>query len=283
MGALYATGAGLCWGILDTTAKTLAHDFGYSFWELSFIRSFLGVIGLLAVYWLIYRRLPKANNKKLLAVRGINGALVTLSVFCAISKGALGMVTVIVKSSTVWTAILAAIVLKEKLSVKLTSMIVLGLLGVGVIFNGEHLSVQGGMFPYVMALLAAMFLGISSVVIRKLHLSEETTAIVAYFLGVGAILALPKSLQIYQHTFSLQELLWIAPMVIFGNLAQFCLTKSFQYAPASVAYPFTLSEVVFATLSGVLLFGEVLTHSFLIGTGLILLSAIGIMWSQKRA
>jgi drug/metabolite transporter (DMT)-like permease len=281
LGALYATCAGLSWGILDTTAKKLSHDFGYSFWELTFLRSFFGVITLLIIYGILYRRFPKANNKKLLAFRGVNGAIVTLTVFCAISSGALGMVTVIVKSSTIWTAILAAMILKEKLSARLVTMIILGIIGVSVVFGGEAITLQGGVFPYFMALLAAVFLGISSVVIRKLHLSEETSAIVAYFLGVGAVLSLPKALQIYQHPFSMEELAWIVPMVIFGSVAQFCLTKSFQYAPASVAYPFTLSEVIFATMSGLLLFGEVLTTSFLVGTTLIILSAAGIMWSQR--
>jgi drug/metabolite transporter (DMT)-like permease len=161
------------------------------------------------------------------------------------------------------------------------TMIILGIVGVGVMFSGAPTQLGGG-FPYFMALLGALFLGISSVVIRKLHRSEETAAIVAYFLGVGAVIALPAVVSM-RHVVTLAELYWIVPMIIAGTVAQFFLTKSFQYAPASIVYPFTLSEVLCSTLFGVVMFGEVLTQSFIIGAALIIFSAVGIMWSQRQA
>lgn len=279
-GILFSLAAGVSWAIMDASVKVLHQGFSFDIWELAFIRASVGLVGLVAVYWLLYRTVPKANNKKLLSIRGINGALVTICIFYAITYGSLGVTTVLVKSSTLWTALLAALVLGERLSAKLLGMILLGIIGVATLVGTEYHH-GGSTFSYVMGLLAALLMAVTSVVIKKLHASENSSAIVAYFLGVSALISAPMALPLQLQLWG-PALGWLALMVVCGTVGQLCFTKSFQYAPASVAFPFSLTEVLGASLFGVLLFDEAFTVSMVAGSLLIILSSLGIVWSQNR-
>lgn len=280
LGIVYALSAGVSWSIMDSAIKHLVTTFGYTVWEVAFLRAGGSAIFIAAIYVAIYKKYPKTYKWKLIWLRGICGAVVSLGIFYAISHGELGAVTVIVKSSTIWTAVFAALLLKEKFSLRLFILILVGLVGVGFVANAP-LQLNGPSLPYVVATVTAIIFGFTSAIIRKLHATESSTSIVLGFLYVSALVTFPFAVATL-HIPSAAEIPWLLTIVIFGAGSQFFVTRCFKYAPASVVYPFTLSEVILSALLGASLFGEKITSTFIFGAALVVLSGIGIVWWRDK-
>jgi drug/metabolite transporter (DMT)-like permease len=68
---------------------------------------------------------------------------------------------------------------------------------------------------------------------------------------------------------------------IFGFIAQFFLTKSFQLADASVLAPFEFSSLIWSYFIGYFLFNEIVTFRVYIGALIIVLSVSYIFYRES--
>lgn len=66
-----------------------------------------------------------------------------------------------------------------------------------------------------------------------------------------------------------------------GVLAYACLMKAMRTGEVSAVTPFRYTRLLFGIAMGVLFFGEGLSASMLIGSGLIVLSGLFILWRQR--
>ena len=63
---------------------------------------------------------------------------------------------------------------------------------------------------------------------------------------------------------------------LFAAGGQFTITAAYTYAPAGKISIFDYSQIIFATLLGFFLFGEIPDHYSFIGYGLIILASLGM-------
>jgi drug/metabolite transporter (DMT)-like permease len=85
-------------------------------------------------------------------------------------------------------------------------------------------------------------------------------------------------------------LFWVTPSLgdlglfalagIFGSVGVMCLTHAFRLAPVAVVSPFEYSALIWATLLGFLMWGELPDGYTLIGVGVVILSGLYIIYRE---
>ena len=67
-----------------------------------------------------------------------------------------------------------------------------------------------------------------------------------------------------------------------GALGHYCIIKAFSHAPASVVAPFSYSSLIWATLLGYVIWGDLATsYTFWTGAALIIASGLYIFWRER--
>jgi len=118
-----------------------------------------------------------------------------------------------------------------------------------------------------------MLAALAQVGVRNLTSTETTTRIVFYFTLISTLVSgLPAAL--YWQTPARHEWGVLAALGTFAIVAQFCLTRSYAYAPAALVGPFIYASVVFAALLDWLLWRTLPDLLFVAGAALVVTAGI---------
>lgn len=253
-----------------------------------FFRSFFALPVILL--WLVLRNDLstglRTSNPMGHVWRGLIGACGMGFGFASLGYLPLPDVTAIGFAAPLMTVILAAVLLGERLRIYRMSAVVLGLIGVAIIlsprlsiFSGETID-NVAQVGIILVLCSAMFRALAQIHMRRMVQTEETSAIVFYFSMTTTILSL----------FSL-PFGWVIPEwdVIFmlvsagllGGVAQIFITSAYRFADAAVVAPFDYASILFAMAFGYMFFGDVPTIQMLIGSGIVILSGVLIIWRER--
>jgi drug/metabolite transporter (DMT)-like permease len=236
--------------------------------ESAFFRCLFAVAVLTP--WLRSQSIPLlGNNRKLLFVRGLFGFLSLVLGFYAISGLRLADASILWKTAVIFTAIFGVIFLKERISLRMSILICLGLLGSALIIK-PSLSVLN--VPGLAGIGGGMALGVVACSIRGLQKSDKSWTIVYAFSFWSALLSL---LFVSNFVFpSFQQLVLLVFVGITGLIGQFLYTEAFRFAAASFVQPFSFAEVLFSAVIGALMWGEIPDQLAILGGILILTSGI---------
>lgn len=223
------------------------------------------------------------NNKPLLFTRGVVGTMALICVYYAVTSLPLAEATILQYVHPVFTALLAVLLLKER--VQPATLVCIGLCLLGVLtmvypsFDANSLT-QLPMFSVFIALLGAFGSSIAYVIVRKLSNTEDSSVIIFYF----PLVALPVSAILIGDDFVVPDIGLMVMLVlvgIFTQIGQFGLTKAMQTQTAGNASAYSYVQIVFSALLGVLLFNEVPSIWTLLGGGLIVMGALINLFGPK--
>ena len=175
----------------------LSHQAGIPVFEIIAARA---VVSVLISYVDVKRKGISlwGNNKPLLLARGIVGTLSLMCVYYAVTIFPLAEATILQYTHPVFTAVLAFLLLKERISSSTFICIVFCFVGLYLIVQpslGDH-SQHIAFFNYIIALSGAFGSAIAYVIVRKLSRSEDSSVIIFYF----PMIALPVSLLLLLQT-----------------------------------------------------------------------------------
>jgi drug/metabolite transporter (DMT)-like permease len=186
--------------------------------------------------------------------------------FFALTLIPIGQVVAIEFTMPIWTAILAATFLGERMTVWKVTAIVLGLIGVLVIVRPATGAVNPGQ---LIALAAAVGFGISIAVVKSLTRTENTLAIVFWMLVVQSAAGFFPTLYVWVWP-SAHAWLWIVVIAFCGTFSHFCMARAMLYADATIVVPMDFLRVPLTATAGWLLYAERLDLFTVLGAGLIL-------------
>jgi drug/metabolite transporter (DMT)-like permease len=186
--------------------------------------------------------------------------------FFALTLIPIGQVVAIEFTMPIWTAILAATFLGERMTVWKIAAIVLGLIGVLVIVRPATGPVNPGQ---LIALAAAVGFGISIAVVKSLTRTENTLAIVFWMLVVQSAAGFFPTLYVWVWP-SAHTWLWIVVIAFCGTFSHFCMARAMLYADATIVVPMDFLRVPLTATAGWLLYAERLDLFTVLGAGLIL-------------
>ncbi|MGC2180959.1 MAG: DMT family transporter [Bradyrhizobium sp.] len=238
-----------------------------SVFQIMEIRSGLGLVMLYPLIRLAggFRAL-RTSRLRLHAGRGLLHYAAQLGWFYALTLIPLGQVVSLEFTMPIWTAILAASFLGERMTIWKISAIALGLIGVFVIVRPAAGEINPGQ---LIALAAAVGFGTSVAIMKSLTRTETTVAIVFWMLAVQVVAgALP--------TFYLW--VWPSPYVwscaiaiaIGGTFSHFCMARAMLYADATIVLPMDFLRVPLTAAAGWMIYGERMDVFTVLGAMLIL-------------
>lgn len=206
-----------------------------------------------------------------------------LSYYTAARDLGLAELTTFYYASPVIMTILSVPFLKEEVSPLRWTAVIVGFLGVVVACNPLGMRILPGL-PVWLALTAAVFWAISTVLLRKTALMESTlvqmTISNIFFIGFTGVVVVFVWVPV-----PLSDLALMIGTGIVAGAAQFALFEGMRRAPVSVLAPFEYSSLIWAFLLGYAIWAEVpglpvfAGAALIIGAGLIII--IGERVGQK--
>ena len=286
-GIKYMLFASLLFAFMGAAVKELSDSM--SSVEVVFFRN---VFGVLLILISIYKSpLNQLGGKFwLLVFRGVAGFVALLFFFYNISKIPLGEAMTFSKTSTIFTAILAYMFLKEKLGVKGWIGVFIGFIGIIFIteFDGSSLEKTD-----YLGILSGVGAALAYTSVRELRKFYDSRAIVLSFMTIGTIgpiiLMIIGSFYTNPHldfmlgTFTMpksSDWLYIILLGIFATFAQIYMTKAYSFAKAGIIGTISYSDIAFSIILGLIL-GDSFP-SILIIFGILLIVLSGLLVSSKK-
>ena len=186
--------------------------------------------------------------------------------FFALTLIPIGQVVSIEFTMPIWTAILAAAFLGERMTVWKIAAIMLGIVGVIVIVRPSTGEINPGQ---LIALAAAVGFGISIAMVKSLTRTENTLAIIFWMLVVQSVAGFFPSIHVWAWP-SAWAWGWIVVIAICGTFSHYCMARAMLYADATVVIPMDFLRVPLSAAAGWLIYSERLDMFTVLGAALIL-------------
>lgn len=192
----------------------------------------------------------------------------------------LSTATVILQATPLVVVAAAALIFGEPVGWRRWTAIALGLLGVLIIL-------RPGTEAFTPAAMLAV-LGMLGFAGRDLASRAAPPSLGTAILGLYGFLALAMAgaaVALWQgESFRRPDpamLVLLAGTVAIGILAYSCLMKAMRTGAVSAVTPFRYTRLLFGIALGLVLFDETLTRSMLVGSGLVVLSGLFILWRGR--
>jgi len=268
--------AGFLFGCMGVFVKLGAHYFSNI--ELAFYRSFLG---LLMVYAIIRQRGGSFATTHWGGHlwRSISGSIALLLFFYCITVLPLATAVTLNYTSPLFLTVLTMLVFKERFHAPLASAIALGFAGMVLLLHPTLERDQ--IIPGLLGLDSGFFAGIAMLNVRQLGLlGEPDWRVVFYFSLIASLISGCAMLLDTIHPINTSGLLILIGLGSSATLAQLAMTRAYRTGKTLVVGSLSYSTVVFASLFGMILWGEALPLTGWVGMALII---TGGMLSLKLA
>jgi drug/metabolite transporter (DMT)-like permease len=178
----------------------------------------------------------------------------------------LGQVVSIEFTMPIWTAILAAGFLGERMTFGKVAAIVLGVVGVIVIVRPVAGEINPGQ---LIALGAAVGFGISIAMMKSLTRTEKTLSIIFWMLVIQSAAGFLPALYVWQWP-SAYVWGWMVVLGFCGTFTHYCMARAMLYADATVVLPMDFLRVPLTATMGWLIYAERQDMFTVLGAALIL-------------
>lgn len=219
----------------------------------------------------------RLRRPRLTLARGVLTALCALAAWRAFALLPLADAYAILFLAPILVTAFSALFLGEPVGIRRWSAAATGFLGVLVMVRPDFAGLGIG---HLLALAAAALGAASFCVLKKIGNGESSPAILlVLFLAIAAI-ATPGALLAWRPP-TAEGLLWVALAGLLQGSGQAALVLATREAPASVVAPFQYSQMLWAVLFGLLVFGDRPTPLLFAGMALVVASGLYILWRER--
>jgi len=245
--------AGLLFAVMGLCVK-LGAQHGFSSAELVFYRSFIGLIVICAM--VRQQRLSlRTQHLRSHLYRGLSGFAALMLYFYAITWLPLSTAVTLNYTSPLFLAVLAAWVLKERVSPWVLAAVVSGFAGVALLLRPAFESDQ--LFAGIAGLASGAFASVAYLNVKQLgHLREPEWRVVYYFTLISTVGAAAWMMVNTFHPITWEGAAIIAGLGTSATLAQLAMTRAYLEGQTLVVGSLAYSTVVFASLLGIIVGGE---------------------------
>ena len=223
-----------------------------STFEIVFIRQLMGITFMIPWLWRIGISAMRTSRMPLLTFRALLSYLGMLASYYSYTLIQLADAVSLQFTTPLFTVILAIIFLKEVVGLHRWTALLVGFIGVAIIVRPGFTDINIGV---PIAILAAVFYAGSNVANRALASTEATSVIMFY----GFLLQIPMAAVPAVLTWVKPGWEHILPLLGFGIVAfgaQYCLTRSFAVADASLVEPVMFVRLPLVAIIGYFVFSQ---------------------------
>jgi drug/metabolite transporter (DMT)-like permease len=178
-----------------------------------------------------------------------------------------------------WVALLAVLILGERMTITRAATVLLGLLGVIII-------VRPGLGDFqpaaLLVIAAAVGFAVTFVATKKLTGTESTFAILFWMNLIQLPMNLVGSDPLFLTKLQAGHLLPVAGVIVSGLASHFCITNAFRSGDALLVVPLDFLRLPLIALVGWMFYAEGLDALVFVGAGFILAGIILNVWVESR-
>jgi len=272
------SGAYFCFAVLDASAKWLVRSLPV-----------LEVVWLRFVAHVLFMLVPMAHAGELTLrgvrspglqlLRGLMLATMTALNFWALQYLQLAETGSVQFAVPILVALLAAWLLGERLDRGRWFAVLAGFAGVVVIMRP---GTQGFHPAILLAACNAVLYALFNLLTRRMAASEPPS-ITNVLSALGAVVLIaPFAISVWVTPASLAQWAVIALAGLAGGTGHLCLAHAHRFAPASTLAPFLYQQILYMTLLGFLVFGDVPGTAVIGGAGIVIASGMYLLWRERR-
>lgn len=269
LGVIYMCAGIFCMSVTDVLAKWLGES--YPVGQIVFFRMLWGLPLIVALAWASEGRRMLATTRLLLHVlRGVLAASASFFFFFALTRLPLAEASAIVFTAPLFIALLAVLVLKERANAGRWMATLGGFGGALLIVRpGSETFTSAALLPLGAAVSYALFM------LSARRLPKDESIWTAMFFANAVPLAISS---FFVPTFggwpSWADMPPFIALGLFGAAAITLITQAFRVAAATIVAPFDYTGIVWATVFGLLLWGEKPALPSVVGMAVIIASGV---------
>ena len=207
----------------------------------------------------------RSTKKKLYGVRALINVSGMAAGFTAITMIPLAEATALSFTAPLFATFAAALVLGETIRMRRIIALILGFLGMLLILQPGVTEISTGS---ILALINALTIAITVLIVKKLTTTERPEIIVIYMALFQTPLALIPAIFFWQWP-DLMTWVWLAALATAGTLGHLLYTKAIQLAEVSQMQPIEFIRLPMVAALAFFLFGEVPTYWTWLGGAII--------------
>ncbi|MEO1107196.1 MAG: DMT family transporter [Pseudomonadota bacterium] len=212
----------------------------------------------------------------------LRSALMVTSMICAFyafSVLPLAEVYSLLFSFPLIVTVLSIPILGEVVRAQRWAAVGVGLIGVLIVLRPGSTDITLG---HLAALTAAFCSAFGSVLVRKIGNEERSAVLILYPMLLAIVVMSLMQPAVYQPP-SLLHLAMMALVGVFSVIAQHLIILAYRAAPAGVVAPSQYSQIIWATLFGMIFFGERPDGWVAVGASIIIASGVFVVWRESRS
>ena len=268
LGFLYMFMSICAFSLMDVIVKW---SVDYPIGQVLFFRGFFGIV----FYFFV---IPKerlhnfyqTNRVGLHFLRCIAGLIALVAIFIALRELPLATVVSISFATPIFTTIFSIFLLKEKVGIFRWLAVLIGFVGILVIVEPGTSELN---IYYLFPIIFCLGLSYVAITIRQLSTTEPVWLISFYFslsITLLSFLSIPQGWVMP----SLNHLLLLSLIGIFGGVANLWLSQAYKHSEVSLVTPLKYLALVFAIIFGYVIWDEIPTIKTLIGAFLVIISTL---------
>lgn len=271
-GVLFQLGALLLFVVMDTMLKLMTADFPVL--QIIWARFLFSFLAVAIVLRLSMGRLPwRSRAPGLQALRSLLLAGCSILFTSALAHIPLADATAVGFASPLITVALAALVLRERVSPRRWCGVAIGFIGVMVALRPPFLTGAPLHWAYLLPLGTACMFAVYQILTRRLAALDDSRVTILHTGLAGSLATSLAQPFVFIPPDALQWGILIT-VGLLGALSHGMLVLAYARAPASLLAPLSYSQLIWATLAGILVFAEWPDGITLIGAAIIALGGI---------
>lgn len=250
--------------------------------QKSFFRNLVAVV-FAAVILLKDHEVPKVKKQYWgpLFLRCAFGTIGILCNFYAIDHLLVADASILNKLSPFFAIIFSYFILKEKINPIQVTVVLLAF--AGCLFVVKPGFQNATFLPALIGVCGGLGAGIAYTMVRVLGTQGVRGPVIVFYFSLFSCLAILPFVVLHYTPMSAGQLGSLLMAGLFAAGGQFTITAAYTYAPAGKISIFDYSQILFATLLGFFLFGEIPDKYSFMGYGMIILASLGMFIYNMRA
>jgi len=246
---------------------------------IAFYRNLFGLIAILPLVFKAGWSGLRTRHPRLMMIRSVSGIFAMLTWFYGLSKVPTAEATALSFTAAIFTALVAYLMLGEKMKRHRWFAIFGGFIGVIIVLQPNTDNYN----PYMLLILVScVFWGLSVTLVKLLTRTDSTTSIVAWMSILLTVLSLPAALMYWQWP-SLEQFMLLGLMGILATLGHLGMTHALSLAETTAVMSIDFMRLIWAALIGAFFFGDTFDIYTWIGATVIFASGIYIIFRESLA
>lgn len=252
---------------------------GYPIGQIVFIRSFFFFVPIVAIIcfqrdW----RALRVQNWRLQLLRAILFVASSFLIVASIKLLPLANAVALIHSAPLMITALAAILLAERVGFHRWCAVIIGFIGILIMARPTADAFQLSAF---VAVGAAAATALRDIVTRKMGTTESTKAILA-FSTAALILVSGLTTHFYWISPNMVDLALMAASGVLMGTAHYLLIEAYRWAEAGIVSPFKYTSLIWATLLGYLIWGDLPDQWVISGAALIMGGGLYVLHREAK-